>query len=65
MKNLFMISILFVFFGCKEAIKNEVAQKLKEDEILYEFEEPKVNENLIMTNKEDLLGYWIGVFEGN
>jgi hypothetical protein len=60
MKKVFMVSVAFAFFGCKEVIKNEVAQKLKVDEVLYEFEEPVVTENLVMTTKEDLLGYWVG-----
>lgn len=65
MKKLFIASVVFVFFGCKEAIKNEVAQKIKEDEILYDFAEPEVTENLVMTTKEDLLGYWVGDFKSD
>ncbi|WP_320815138.1 YARHG domain-containing protein [Flavobacterium sp.] len=60
MKKLFIVSVVFAFLGCKEAIKNEVSQNLKLDEVLYEFEEPVVTENLVMTTKEDLLGYWVG-----
>lgn len=65
MKKFLIISVVFVFLGCKEAIKNEVAQKIKDDEILYEFEEPKVTENLTMISKEDLLGYWVGDFKSD
>lgn len=65
MKKVFIVSVVFAFFGCKEVIKNEVAQKLKIDEVLYEFEEPVVTENLVMTTKEDLLGYWVGDFKSD
>lgn len=65
MKKVFIVSVAFAFFGCKEVIKNEVAQKLKVDEVLYEFDEPVVTENLVMTTKEDLLGYWVGDFKSD
>lgn len=38
---------------------------MSEDEILYEFVEPEVSENLVMTSKGDLLGYWVGDFVSN
>ncbi|MES2543825.1 MAG: YARHG domain-containing protein [Bacteroidota bacterium] len=66
MKCFFKIAILFfILTSCKDAIKNEskiLAQENFED---IQFAEPKVTNSLIVTERHDLLGYWIGNFEAS
>jgi hypothetical protein len=60
-----LLCILFVSISCKEAIKNEskfVAEQSFEE---IQFAKPIVNNSLVVNNKEDLLGYWVGDFNAN
>jgi hypothetical protein len=59
-KIIYFVTVL-VLFSCKDAIKTEantdflVAENIK-------FDEPKINTNMTITAKADLLGYWVGEF---
>lgn len=60
-----LICAVFLTISCKEAIKNErkfIAEQSFEE---IQFVEPKVNTSLVVNNKEDLLGYWVGNFNAN
>jgi hypothetical protein len=61
--SLLCVSCLAI--SCKEAIKNDVkfvAEQSFED---IQFEKPIVNTSLVVNDKEDLLGYWVGNFNAN
>lgn len=51
--------------SCKEAIKNDVKFVAEQSFEEIQFVEPKVSNSLVVNNKEDLLGYWVGDFKAD
>lgn len=61
MKKVIYFASVLALFSCKDAIKTEANTDFLMAENI-KFEEPKINSNLEITAKADLLGYWVGQF---
>lgn len=65
MKKIILLGVLISFFGCKKAIKNE-ANNLDNKELdSIQFVEPQITDSKEVNSANDLLGYWVGVFEAD
>lgn len=65
MKKIILFTLLVLIVSCKKAIKNDTSDTQNKNLDSIQFIEPQVTDSKEVNSENDLLGYWVGVFEAD